>query len=268
MSVPDPVTTGVVIASALQVAKQAQDFIAAAAGHPGESIGTILGNLGRRRFDNIEAVGNKAHLILLNIGLTPAEVPLSVLHPLLEAASVQEDSALQDTWANLLANAADPRKTTPMAAAFPAMLKELGAREVKFLDALYDARFPAAGNGNPHVISGQAFDDDDLRNVYVDAGLTRQPRLAYLTFGDLDRGGADLTKDIADFNFSMNVIMRQNILNQTVVTTPIDLRDILRSDNAGHIPDSIEIRTTERYDFTEMGGALVKACRPPDRNKE
>ena len=50
MATPDPgVTTGVVLAGTLQAAKQVQDFVAAVTGHPGETIGTILGNMFQRR---------------------------------------------------------------------------------------------------------------------------------------------------------------------------------------------------------------------------
>jgi hypothetical protein len=118
MNITDPVATGVALAGALQIAKQGQELIAAAFGHPGESIGTMLGNLGRRRIQNVEAVGNKAHLILLNIGVTPQEADLNVVQPLLEGASLQENPSMQEIWANLLANATDPRKQNPVAASF------------------------------------------------------------------------------------------------------------------------------------------------------
>jgi hypothetical protein len=41
--------TGVVLAATLQAAKQAQDFLAAAPGHKGDSLGTILGDMIHRR---------------------------------------------------------------------------------------------------------------------------------------------------------------------------------------------------------------------------
>jgi hypothetical protein len=64
---PDPVT-GLTIAGALGLAaKQAQDFISALSGHPGDSIGTILGTITKRRWDNAESVLNQAHLTLLNL---------------------------------------------------------------------------------------------------------------------------------------------------------------------------------------------------------
>jgi len=137
MNIPDPVTTGVALAGALQIAKQGQVFIAAAFGHPGESIGTMLGNLGRRRVQNVEAIGNKAHLILLNIGVTPQEADLNVIQPLLEGASLQENPSMQEIWANLLANATDPRKLNPVTASFPRVLQDLGPREAKLLDGVY-----------------------------------------------------------------------------------------------------------------------------------
>lgn len=132
MSVPDPVTTGVALAAALQVAKQAQEFIAAASGHPGENLGTILGKITHRRIENAEGVLSSAHLTLLNIGVTAKAIPLSILHPALEAASLQEDDVLRQTWANLLANAADPRQRNKVAPSFPAILKELSAYDAKW----------------------------------------------------------------------------------------------------------------------------------------
>ena len=96
MSLPDPVTIavtgGLVLGGANQVAKQAQDFLAAATGHPGESLGTILGNMTHRRIRNAEGMMSRAHFTLLNIGVTAKEIPLKIVHPLLEAASLEEDT--------------------------------------------------------------------------------------------------------------------------------------------------------------------------------
>jgi hypothetical protein len=87
MQVPDPVTTGLVVAGVSQVAKQGQDFIAAVAGYPGESLRTIVGNWTKRRFDNIGVIGNKSHLILLELGQErKTDAPLKILQPLIEAA--------------------------------------------------------------------------------------------------------------------------------------------------------------------------------------
>jgi len=264
MDIPDPVTTGLALAAALQLAKQGQDFIAAAAGHPGESLGTIVGNWTQRRVQNVEAVGNKAHLILLNIGIDqPAPVAMNILQPLLETASLQEDPGLQEIWANLLANAADPRHSSPVAPSFAKILGELTSREVKFLEALYLERFKPGAHVSYQYNSGDYFSEEDLRSTYSRAGLSRRPTIAFLTFGEFDQHGPELTADLADFTFSLNVIMRNNLLNERIVNTPIELRDILGSDTGGDIRGSIKVETASRFDFTELGGAFVKACRPP-----
>jgi hypothetical protein len=138
MSVPDPVTTGVALASALQIAKQAQEFLAAATGHPGESVGTILGNMKRQRVQHVEQIVSKSHFTLLNIGVTAKDVPLKIIHPLLEAASLEDNPEIQELWANLIANAADPRGGVIVRESFTPALRQLTPADVHFLDKLYD----------------------------------------------------------------------------------------------------------------------------------
>jgi hypothetical protein len=65
---------------------------------------------------------------LLDIGVQPAEVPVNILQPVLEGASLQDDPNLQSAWANLLANAADGRQMTRVEPSFVAMLRNLSSR--------------------------------------------------------------------------------------------------------------------------------------------
>jgi hypothetical protein len=69
-------------------------------------------------------------------GFEPRLVPDYIAVPLLEASLLSEDEALQDLWANMMANAADPRNCNPVLAVFPAMLKAMSPREVKLMDHL------------------------------------------------------------------------------------------------------------------------------------
>jgi hypothetical protein len=64
-------------------------------------------------------------------------VPLKIVHPLLEAASLEDTPDLQDIWASMMVNAADPSDSSPVNASFPLILKELSSRHVKFLAALF-----------------------------------------------------------------------------------------------------------------------------------
>jgi hypothetical protein len=224
------ISTGVVVGVA---AKQAQDFIAAVCGHPGESLGTILGKLGKRRMQNAEAVGIKSHLILLNIGVQPQEVPLNILQPILEGASLQEDSTLQDTWANLLANAADPRNQNPVMPSFHAMLKELTSREVLFLEAIYAILFQPP---IPLKIAAQM-----IQKIYIE-------KLGY------DQKGLAL---------SLGVLMRNQVLTHDVVPRPLRLGDSLLRLPKGTLPKTIRVETEPFFGVTALGIAFISACRPP-----
>jgi hypothetical protein len=250
MSIPDPVTTGVVLAGALQIAKQGQEFIAAAHGHPGESIGTILGNAAQRRVHNAEAVANKAHLILLNIGETPQEVPLNVIQPLLEAASLQEDSSLQDTWANLLANSADPRQINPVSPTFAGILKELTARDVRFIDAVYNEALKMRGT---YQLNEVRLSIDDLLNTYATAGLSRRENLTMVTVQEAKDDITTFTADLDEFDFTLEVSLRNRVLNKTSVdhetrgcAGPEPSRDI--SDRKSH-----DARRLSRYRDLPLG---------------
>ena len=236
MNVPDPVTTGVVTATALQAAKQAQDFISAAAGRPGESLGAILGGMVHRRLENVEAVGNKAHLILLNIGVKPAEVPLNVLQPALDGASLQEDEYLRETWANLLANAADPRKQNPVSPVFSGILKELTGADVKFLDML-----STRGN-NFTVLFGAS--------------------LSSLQFAYQKANGLPI-QETGDFQFSIELLERNQIIAHEVNVAPVELGRAIQRVPRGSVPNELPVKANRVYRVTTLGARLIAACHPP-----
>jgi hypothetical protein len=251
----DPVTTELIIVGVTEVAKRAEDFLTAALGHPGESIGEILGNTAHRRIENAQAVLGKSNLILLNIGLKTGEIPLNILQPAIEAASLQEDPTLQDIWANLLANAGDPRQSNSVMASFPAMLKELGGQEVKFLDALYEnANAKLQGVWYFDAIAQMPYDMKELMDIYVSCGLTRSESL-FLVTGDADGPSPDQKKDQGEFHLMLDVIRRQDLV-----------RDVTYSDPNGvwtDTPANTPIRT--QFHITMLGAAFVKACRPPSK---
>jgi hypothetical protein len=64
MSLIEALTTSATVGI---LAKQAQDFLAAATGHKGESIGTMLGDMVHQARQNAERVTGNAYLTLLNI---------------------------------------------------------------------------------------------------------------------------------------------------------------------------------------------------------
>jgi len=266
--VADPVTTGVILAGTLAVAKRVETFIAAASGHPGEDIGTILGNIASRRRQNAETVIGKSDLILLNLGENPGEVPLNILHPVLEAASLQEDPCLQDTWANLLANAADPRQTNPVLPVFATMLKDLTAREVKFLDALLEVMAVKQPNPHHHIrldARTKGFSAEQLMDVASHAKLLRyRGSHTSVTVAQWKTHEADLVADRRNFEEMMGLLKRNQILDEIVRTKPIDvMTPIARAVGSVSTSKDIEVETVTFYRLSQLGTAFVNACRPP-----
>jgi len=254
MSASEPVITGLVVATALQVAKQAQDFIAAVTGHPGESIGTILGNTAKRRVENVESISSKAQFILLDIGVKAREIPLPVLQPALEAASLQEDSYLQDTWANLLANAADERQKNPVEPSFARILAELSAREVRFLDAL---------SKQVNGVKGLYLNDPDLMRTFVNAALAPATYVLPKDIAYISRD--DVAEQPPEFRFMMDILERHQIIIPDMTFGTIPASDIRQSANGIYDPEPIKIPTEDGYRLTQLGLAFIRACQKPDR---
>jgi hypothetical protein len=118
--------------------KESDSFLGAVLGEPAKALGGVLADkINARRHRNLITITARAKRSLSDAGVSPKEVPLKIIHPALEAASLEDDLDLQGAWSNLLANAADPRKLVPVSAVFPIILKELSARDARFLNALY-----------------------------------------------------------------------------------------------------------------------------------
>lgn len=88
------------------------------------------------RFKNSVRIVNNAKELILNSGLKKQEVPLKVLLPILENATLEEENDMQNKWSNLLANAITATKN--ISPNYAEILKELSPLEVALLDKIYD----------------------------------------------------------------------------------------------------------------------------------
>jgi hypothetical protein len=71
----------------------------------------------------------KAEKMAKDAGFTPKAVPIKLLFPLLEGASLEENEDLHTMWAALLANAAAPENPTKVRPGFIAILKQMAPDE-------------------------------------------------------------------------------------------------------------------------------------------
>jgi hypothetical protein len=133
------VDAGRALSMAASLAKKAEGLLKAVLGPPAGELGGLLKDkVSARRYRNLLRIAARAKEQLDVAGLSPKEVPLAIIHPLLENASLEVDDDLQKRWAALLANAAASRSEAQVPPYFVEILKQLTALEARFLDKAYD----------------------------------------------------------------------------------------------------------------------------------
>jgi hypothetical protein len=89
------------------VIEGAQSFLNRLLGPAVDETGQLLADKVRyRRFRNQVRIAEGAQRLVEAAGLSPVPVPLQILVPLVEKASLEEDPTVQEMWSTLLANAA------------------------------------------------------------------------------------------------------------------------------------------------------------------
>jgi hypothetical protein len=101
----------------------------------------------RYRFKSAVKTYALAKKMLDEAGIDPERVPLHILVPLIEKASLAEDpdesddpvaaEAMKERWAALLANAAAGSQSAEVLPSFPQILSELSPEEAAILDDIY-----------------------------------------------------------------------------------------------------------------------------------
>jgi hypothetical protein len=80
----------------------------------------------------------KAEKMAADAGFTPKAVPIKILFPLLEGASLEENEDLHTMWATLLANAASSAKSDLVRPGFIAILRQMAPDEASLLSVIAD----------------------------------------------------------------------------------------------------------------------------------
>jgi hypothetical protein len=183
-------------------------------------------------------------------GLTPQHVPLKLLFPIVENASVEESDDLQDRWANLLARAANPAEAHTVSISFPTILRELSPRQAQFLDAIYNEAVERSDRWRKHGVENVSFSYVDLISLFTDAGLARYPSHQRYTMAESDR--SDVKDDELDRRVAVDMFRRHGIM-EDVYEIPLNRRN----------SPNWEPEIDSTIQFTLLGAQFVTACQEP-----
>jgi Abortive infection alpha len=217
-----------------QVMKPYNDLIQKLAGPVFEETGEGLRYVGMYfRMKMGLAFFNRTKQMIAEAGFEPGRVSPKMFLPILESATLEEDDAIRERWAALLANAADSDLDNEVLPAFPEVLKQLTGREVQLLDQIYDETLEdeeeAAGDFE-RTMPSFSWDGNRTTISVRDETLSC---VSGVVFVNLERLG----------------------LLERYVPFPTP---------AG-VPESI-VGPTEQHYLTAFGKAFVRACRPPVRH--
>jgi hypothetical protein len=162
--------------------------------------------------------------------MEPGRVPLKLLLPVVENASVEENNDLQDRWAAMLANAAIKRDVHP---SFPEVLKQLNERDALYLDLTYEYE------EGKKVLDGQ-------RRIVAIKRKEGYRELENIFMLKLARGIGIQSVEHQYAREKLNALLvysgfQENVIRLGLMSSVKDVGDRL----------------------TGFGAAFVKACRPP-----
>jgi hypothetical protein len=246
----DPVTSAIVAKATSDISETAKEggksFLHAVLAPPGEALGGLFADkVNERRHANLIKIAARAQERLKAAGATPKQVPLSIIHPALEAASLEEDPDLQGMWATLLASAADPTNERAEAIrSYLSVLRDLTPNEVKFLNAWYETfvgNTPGVTEFSRAYITDRRFILAELLPIYTDSVV--------VTYQGV--GSSHIEVTVENLSAMLAVLVRHSLVAKLV-----DDESIARIE-----PFASSVSDPTTYTLTDFGAMFIAACR-------
>jgi hypothetical protein len=98
--------------------------------------------------------------------IDPQTVKLPLLFNIVDKATLEEDDEMQDIWANMLSNSADPHRKLLVTTAYPEILRQLCIEEVRFLNRIFETRVVVPERNVSHLPPQEAIDTLQFSNYF------------------------------------------------------------------------------------------------------
>jgi hypothetical protein len=188
---------------------------------------------------------------LEDASIDPKEVPEKIWVPVLQAVSLEDDEGMQERWAALLANAANP-EDTHVSESFPRILASLTPRQALILDRFFDTSAQRR-----KVIA-------EVPSIGIPLGPSK-----FLQLSDGPGFKWDHSQDPPALSrlLSEGLIDTQRFVNRERAT---ELHKRLRHAQDEHVDLTQELQDLyiEVNQITVLGAEFVQACRPPEKMRQ
>ncbi len=186
-------------------------------------------------------------------GFEPHQIPDKVWQPIFESASTEDDDFLQDQWANLLTNAANPHDDNEHLASFVKILQQLTSKDAKLLKVIYEesrGTMLAPNLFQYYVMIGLARVKDTHREI-DDANMSEEDK----------RFKENRQLDERDFGVTLDRLLGLRLLDKE--TREQNLNDEAYPQLYGR---DRPVKFAD-YNVTTLGEAFVQACNKPPKPK-
>lgn len=223
-------------------------------GEAGEYLRQVIADRrAARRHTLLAKVGEKIH----EVGFEPRSVPDTVIIPLLEAATLEDEPTLQDMWANLLANAADPRKCVIVTGQYVSILRELSASDASFFKRYVE------GHRKTH-----AGPSDALDNAAFGAGISSRRPGVFGKFGGYE-SPEEQQRGKANIALTVDNLCRVGIMEKISQVDAVDsrqVRDLVGKIVKHNTVGTLKLDTELTPGLTQLGRAFYEAVLPPSKS--
>lgn len=177
----------------------AQDFLGKLIFPTLEEVGLLAAdNVKVWRFKNQVRLLNNVEKYVTEKNIPTKKVPLKILLPLLENASLEEEPLLNEMWENLLINYIDSSKTLS-SVVFPRILSELASTEIILLQNA-NKNFSEKILINDEKFRGTSGSIPNVNNLIRLGILTQHSQFNYGAFAVLTSGALKPNDSIIDHN--------------------------------------------------------------------
>jgi hypothetical protein len=161
-SAPELLKHGAELVGALKLTEIAKTMLGPATGEFAER---VRDEIRLYRFGRQLELLKKAEKMVHDAGFPPKAVPIKLLFPLLEGASLEENDDLHTMWAALLANAASENSTRVVRPLFTSILRQMSPDDARVLNLLVE-RVSRKGDASDMFLLQLSFNQEALAYVW------------------------------------------------------------------------------------------------------